>query len=176
MGRAALFLDRDGTLIVDVGYPRDPSRVELLPGAASALAMARRAGLALVIVSNQSGVARGRITPGEAHAVQRRVEELFAAEGVTFDRTELCFHGPDDGCACRKPAPGMLLAAASALGLDCDACVMVGDKISDVEAGRAAGCFAVGFGPEHTTLGADASFATWTELATWLRRRGALET
>src|SRR5690606_31246853 len=72
----ALLLDRDGTLIVDVGYPRDPTRVELLPGAAAALAAARRAGYKLVIVSNQSGVARGLIRPEEARAVQARVEAL----------------------------------------------------------------------------------------------------
>lgn len=168
-GRRALFLDRDGTLIVDAHYPRDPTMVALLPGVAGALAAARRAGLALVIVSNQSGVARGKIAPTEAAAVQRRVEELFAAEGVAFDGVFCCFHGPNDGCECRKPAPGMLLAAARELGLDCSRCVMIGDKASDVAAGRAAGCTTVGFGLEHPTLGGDASFPTWDTLAPWLR-------
>src|SRR5687768_14579467 len=118
MGRGALFLDRDGTIIEDVGYPRDPARVALLPGAAAALADAQRAGFALVIVSNQSGVARGIITPDEAIAVQARVVELFARDGVRFDGAYFCFHGPEDGCPCRKPAPGMLRSAARDLDLD----------------------------------------------------------
>lgn len=137
--RPALFLDRDGTLIVDVGYPRDPARVALLPGVGAALrALAAR--YALVIVSNQSGLARGRISPDEAAAVHARVVEAFAAEGVRFDGSYYCPHGPDDGCPCRKPAPGMLRQAAADLGLDLAASVMVGDKEADVEAGRAAGC------------------------------------
>lgn len=159
----ALLLDRDGTLIVDVGYPRDPTRVELLPGAAAALAAARRAGYKLVIVSNQSGVARGLIRPEEARAVQARVEALFAAEGVTFDGAYFCFHSPDEGCGCRKPAPGMLLQAARELGLDLARCVMIGDKVSDVEAGVAAGCTSLYFG-EGTPGGADAAFTSWEDM------------
>lgn len=139
--RRALFLDRDGTLIVDVGYPRDPDAVVLLPGAAEAL-RAVPADVALVIVSNQSGLARGRITLDEAAAVAARVEALFAADGVRFAGAYHCPHGPDDGCACRKPAPGMLLQAARDLDLELAASIMVGDKPSDVEAGRAAGCAA----------------------------------
>lgn len=170
-GRRALFLDRDGTLIVDAHYPRDPAVVELLPGAAEALAEAVRAGWALVVVSNQSGVARGRITPAEAAAVQARVDELFAAAGVRFDAVRFCFHGPDDGCACRKPSPGMLEGAARELGLCLGASVMVGDKPSDVRAGRSAGCRTVGFGPPQDwgDDAADVTFARWPDLAAWLR-------
>ncbi|HVK72636.1 MAG TPA: HAD-IIIA family hydrolase [Kofleriaceae bacterium] len=141
MSRRALFLDRDGTLIVDVGYPRDPDQVELLPGAAAAL-RALPADIALVIVTNQSGLARGLITPAEAAAVADRVAARFAAEGVRLAGAYVCPHGPDDGCSCRKPAPGLLLQAAHELGLDLAASVMIGDKPSDVAAGRAAGCAA----------------------------------
>ena len=137
--RRALFLDRDGTLVVDVGYPRDPDAVELLDGAAGFL-RGLPPDLALVIVSNQSGLARGRLTVAEADAVAARVAAQFAEAGVTFAGTYRCPHGPDDGCRCRKPAPGMLLAAARDLDLDLAASIMVGDKPSDVEAGRAAGC------------------------------------
>lgn len=140
----ALFLDRDGTLIVDVGYPRDPAAVALLPGAADALA-ALPGEVALVIVTNQSGLARGLVTPAEAAAVQAEVERQFAAAGVRFAGTYVCPHGPDDGCRCRKPAPGMLLDAARALGLDLDRSLMIGDKAADVAAGRAAGCAALRF-------------------------------
>lgn len=137
--RRALFLDRDDTLIVDPGYPRDPDAVVLVPGAAAAL---RRvpADVALVIVSNQSGIARGLITLAEADAVAARVAERFAAEGVGFAGAYRCPHAPDDGCRCRKPAPGMLLDAARDLGLDLARSMMLGDRPSDVAAGEAAGC------------------------------------
>jgi len=142
-GRPAALLDRDGTLIVDVGYPRDPEAVELLPGTHAALSALREAGYALVLVSNQSGVARGIVSPEQAAAVHARVLQRLAEGGVELDGAYYCFHGPEDGCDCRKPEPGMLLRAAGELGLALDRSVMVGDKPSDVEAGRAAGCRAL---------------------------------
>lgn len=138
MRRKALFLDRDGTLIVDVGYPRDPARVEILSGAVEALR--GYSDYALVVISNQSGIARGLITEDEWRAVHERFVELFANEGITFAGSYYCKHGPDDGCACRKPEPGMLRQAARELDLDLAQSIMIGDKPSDVEAGRRAGC------------------------------------
>jgi D-glycero-D-manno-heptose 1,7-bisphosphate phosphatase len=138
-GRPALLLDRDGTLIVDAGYPRDPDLVVALPGAIDALrGLADR--YALVIVSNQSGVGRGRITPAEARAVHDRVIAVFAAGGVAFTGAYYCPHAPEAGCRCRKPAPGLVLDAARDLGLDLARSVMIGDKPSDLACGRAAGC------------------------------------
>jgi D-glycero-D-manno-heptose 1,7-bisphosphate phosphatase len=169
-GARALLLDRDGTLIEDVGYPRDPERVVLLPGAAPALRKAAARGFRLVIVSNQSGVARGLVSPEDAARVQARVAELFAEEGVRFHGAYFCFHGPDDGCACRKPAPGMLLRAAAELELSLGASVMVGDKPSDIAAGKAAGAASVLFGGASAKE-ADAAFETWDELSTWLETR-----
>ncbi|MGE3455243.1 MAG: D-glycero-alpha-D-manno-heptose-1,7-bisphosphate 7-phosphatase [Kofleriaceae bacterium] len=165
----ALFLDRDGTLIVDVGYPRDPDRVALVPGVVEALRELQQQ-FALVIVSNQSGLARGKLTRAEADAVHARVVELFAAEGVQFAGARYCFHGPDDGCSCRKPAPGMLLDAAKTLELDVASSVMIGDKLSDVDAGRAAGCrTALLFGPEAPTTHSTAtSCRDWTAIAALL--------
>lgn len=145
----ALFLDRDGTLIVDVGYPRDPALVEALPGAIEALRELQRT-WQLVIISNQSGIGRGRITQAEADAVHARTLELFRLAGVTFAGAYYCPHAPEAGCRCRKPAPGMLEDAAAALGLDLASSAMVGDKPSDVEAGRAAGV------PRLVQLGRDA--------------------
>ena len=139
--RPALFLDRDGTIIVDVGYPRDPARVELLPGAARAL-RALQAHAALVIVSNQSGLARGKFTRAEGDAVHARVALALAAEGVALAGSYYCWHGPDDGCRCRKPQPGLLRDAARELGLDLARSFIIGDKPSDVDAGRNAGCAA----------------------------------
>lgn len=170
MKRRALLLDRDGTIIVDVGYPRDPDAVSLLPGAAEALREASSRGWALVVVSNQSGVARGLVTPDEAGRVQERVAAQLAAAGVRLDGAYFCFHGPDAGCRCRKPEPGMLEAAAADLGLELGASVMVGDKPSDVEAGRRAGCATVAFG-DNPTEDATARCAGWPEVAAWLRTR-----
>jgi histidinol-phosphate phosphatase family protein len=170
--RRALFVDRDGTIIEDTGYPRDPALVRPLAGAADALRDARALGFALVIVSTQSGVARGIVTPDEARRVQARVASAFEAERVSFDGAYFCFHGPDEGCACRKPRPGMLLAAARDLHLDLGASIMIGDKASDVEAGLAAGCAAsLAFGGLKAPR-ATASFASWTSFAAWLRERG----
>ncbi|MCL2779472.1 MAG: HAD family hydrolase [Polyangiaceae bacterium] len=169
-GDRALFLDRDGTLIHDVGYPRDPDAVELLHGAARALGVARELGFKLVIVSNQSGVARGVILPSEANAVQARVEALFACEGICFDGAWFCFHGPDDACDCRKPLPKLILDAALTLGIDLRYSITIGDKPSDIEAGVAAGTRAVMFGNLEHPL-AEATFARWDDLEHWIRSK-----
>jgi len=149
--RRALFVDRDGTLIVDVGYPRDPALVEPLPGAIDALRVLQPR-FALVIISNQSGIGRGLISAAEAAAVHARVVERFAQAGVTFAGAYYCPHAPDAGCRCRKPAPGLLLDAARDLGLDLAASTMLGDKPSDLAAGRAAGCRTLAFGPAAAAI------------------------
>ena len=136
---AAVFLDRDGTLVEDVPYNADPARVVPVPGAADALARLRAAGVPLALVSNQSGVARGLMTLDQVEAVNRRVEELLGPIGPWL----VCPHGPDDGCACRKPEPGLVLAAAAALGVDPADCVVIGDIGADVDAARAAGARAI---------------------------------
>lgn len=162
--KRALFLDRDGTLIVDVGYPRDPALVEPLPGAIEALRALQR-DYALVIISNQSGIARGRITEAEAAAVHARVVDVFAAGGVAFAGAYYCPHGPDAGCQCRKPAPGLVLDAARELGLDLARSVMIGDKDSDVEAGQAAGCGrAIRFGADGASAGVRERAGDWPAL------------
>ncbi len=132
---AAVLLDRDGTLVVDVPYNGDPARVRPMPGARAALDRLRSAGVRLAVVSNQSGIARGLVTEAEVDAVNRRVEELLGPLGPWL----VCPHGPDDGCPCRKPAPGLVLEAAAQLGIDPGRCAVVGDIGADVEAARAAG-------------------------------------
>jgi HAD superfamily hydrolase (TIGR01662 family) len=131
----AVLLDRDATLIVDVPYNGDPARVEPMPGAEPALAALRAAGVRLAVVSNQSGVGRGLLTRGQVDAVNARVEELLGP----FDAWCVCPHAPDDGCACRKPAPGLVLAAAARLGVDPADCVVIGDIGADMGAAAAAG-------------------------------------
>ncbi len=141
MSRRALFLDRDGTLIVDTGYPRDPALVRLIEGAGPALAQLQHQ-WALVVISNQSGLGRGLITEAEAVSVHDRFIELFNEQSVKFSGAYYCPHAPTDGCRCRKPAPGLLHDAASELDLDVSQSIMIGDKQSDIEAGLAAGCAA----------------------------------
>lgn len=143
----AVFLDRDGTLIQDPGYPSDPDGVRLVDGAVDALAALRSAGFALVVVSNQSGIGRGIVTPEQARSVHERFVAELAARGVELDDVRYCPHTPDAGCECRKPSPGLLRDAARELGVDLGSSFMVGDKPSDVEAGRRAGCRTVLLAP-----------------------------
>jgi histidinol-phosphate phosphatase family protein len=141
----AVFLDRDGTVIEDVGYPRDPEQVRFLPGALAGLAALRAAGWLLVVISNQSGIGRGLITPEEAEAVHARFECELGDAGISLAGARYCPHAPAEHCSCRKPSPEMILDAASSLGIDLAASYMVGDKESDVEAGRRAGTRTIRF-------------------------------
>ena len=134
------FLDRDGTLMLDEGYSSDPSMITIIPGAPEALRELRRKGYLLVVITNQSGVGRAFFTEDKVRLMNSRMSELFAAEKVSFDGFFICPHRPDEGCECRKPRPGMLLEAAEKLEIDLGNSIMVGDKMSDVEAGLAAGC------------------------------------
>jgi histidinol-phosphate phosphatase family protein len=131
----AVLLDRDGTLVEDVPYNGDPALVRPVPSAPAALARLRAAGLPTAVVTNQSGVAGGRLTETQVADVNRRVEELLGPLGPWL----VCMHGPDDGCGCRKPAPGLIIAAARALGVDPAACAVIGDTGADLGAAQAAG-------------------------------------
>jgi len=135
----AVLFDRDGTLVHDVPYNTDPDLVAPVDGAREVLDDLRARGIRVGVVSNQSGVARGLITPAQLEAVNGRVDELLGP----FDDWQVCPHGSSDGCACRKPAPGLVLAAAAALGVDPAACVVIGDIGADVGAALAAGARAV---------------------------------
>jgi D-glycero-D-manno-heptose 1,7-bisphosphate phosphatase len=146
-GAAAVFLDRDGTLVEEHPYLHEPELVALMPGAAAALSRLARAGFALVLVTNQAGVARGLYGEDAVERVHRRVRELLAEQaGVTLDGVYYCPHHAEGvvaayarACGCRKPAPGMLRAAARDLGLDLAASYLVGNDPVDVGAARAAG-------------------------------------
>jgi histidinol-phosphate phosphatase family protein len=135
----AVLLDRDGTLLIDVPYNGDPRLVVPVPGARRALSRLRAAGLPLAVVSNQSGIARGLIGPGEVEAVNRRAERLLGK----IDEWLFCPHGPAERCACRKPQPGLILAAAERLGVRPERCLMIGDIAADVQAAQAAGAAAI---------------------------------
>jgi histidinol-phosphate phosphatase family protein len=132
---AAVMFDRDGTLVEDVPYNGDPALVRAKPGAERALARLRSEGVGLAVVSNQSAVARGLLEAEQVDAVNERVEQLLGPIGAWF----WCPHLPDSGCDCRKPAPGLVLRAAAALGVEPARCAVVGDIGADVQAARAAG-------------------------------------
>ena len=132
---AAVLFDRDGTLIHDVPYNGDPALVEPMPQAAEALARLRDAGIATGVVTNQSGIGRGLVSREQVDAVNARVDELLGP----FATWQLCPHVPEDGCGCRKPAPGMILAACRELGVDPRETILVGDIGADLEAARRAG-------------------------------------
>lgn len=131
----AVLFDRDGTLVADVPYNGDPSRVVPMPSVAEALAAVRALGIPVGVVSNQSGVARGLLTYRQVAAVQRRIDALLGPFAVWA----VCPHGPDDGCGCRKPAPGLVLAACDRLGVCPARTAVIGDIGSDVDAATAAG-------------------------------------
>ncbi|MGN6726178.1 MAG: HAD-IIIA family hydrolase [Tepidisphaeraceae bacterium] len=149
MRRPAVFFDRDNTLIIGNEYLGDPAQVVLVAGAAAAVARCRDMGFAVVVVSNQSGVARGMFTEDDVRAVDKKMAELLLAgnRGAVIDRHEFCPFHPDatvpaykQDSFLRKPKPGMILAAADAMALDLGASWMVGDAPRDITAGQAAGC------------------------------------
>jgi D-glycero-D-manno-heptose 1,7-bisphosphate phosphatase len=136
----AVFLDRDGTVIKDRGYLDSVDGIELLPTVAKSLKTLSDNGFRLVLITNQSGVGRGRFDLDVVHAQHKRLAELLEPHKVRFELIKTCPHAPDDECDCRKPKPKMLLEAADELGLDLERSWMLGDKPSDVIAGKAAGC------------------------------------
>ncbi|MET8146122.1 HAD family hydrolase [Sphaerisporangium sp. NPDC005288] len=151
--RAVLF-DRDGTLIHDVPYNADPRLVSPMPGARAALDRLRGAGMPLGVVTNQAGVAKGLFDAAALRRVNARVEELLGPFGVWA----VCPHDDGDGCACRKPMPGLVLRAARALGVAPADCVVIGDIGRDMEAARAAGARGI-LVPTPVTLPAEVDAA-----------------
>jgi histidinol-phosphate phosphatase family protein len=136
----AIFLDRDGVLIENRSdYVRDWSQVKIIPEAIGALSLAPIQKYKVVIVTNQSVVGRGLILLETAQEINRRLIDLIRDRGGQIDAVYMCPHGPEDGCSCRKPLPGLLLQAANDLSLDLQRSWMIGDAWSDVQAGEAAG-------------------------------------
>lgn len=143
----AIFLDKDGTLVEDVPHNVDPDLLVLSWQAGPALQLFRQLGYALIVISNQSGIAHGLFTETSLVAIQRRLDELLAQYGVALDGFYYCPHSPDGvinryaiSCTCRKPMPGMLYRAAHEHDIDLSRSWMIGDILHDVEAGRRAGC------------------------------------
>jgi len=169
--RPAAFLDRDGTLIEDPGYLHRPEDVRLLPGAAGAVGRLNAAGYAVVVVTNQSGIARGRYDVAAYEAVQRRLADLLAGAGARLDGAYYCPHHPDytGPCVCRKPGVRLFEDAARALGIDLRRSWFVGDKVSDVVPAHALGgqgiLVATGDGRAHAAAARAQGVAVVADLA-----------
>ncbi len=157
--RRAAFLDRDGTVNREKDYLYRIDEFEFIPGAPEAVRMLNEAGFLVVVVSNQSGVARGYYTEDDVDALHRHIDGELAKSGARVDAWFYCAHHPDGkgsyslAFRCRKPLPGMLLEAARRFNIDLEASVMIGDKLVDMEAGAAAGCRTIlvrtGYGAEQ---------------------------
>jgi D-glycero-D-manno-heptose 1,7-bisphosphate phosphatase len=171
--RRAAFIDRDGVLNKDRGYVSRAEDFHWLPGVVSALARLQAAGYALVVVTNQSGIARGFYTQADFEALTAHMREQLSVAGVTLDAVESCPHLPTAtvpayrmDCDCRKPKPGMILRAAKALELDLAASCLFGDKASDIAAGRAAGvgrCWLIGDASSLSSCHADGVSASLSQ-------------
>jgi D-glycero-D-manno-heptose 1,7-bisphosphate phosphatase len=137
--RRLALVDRDGTIIVDKVYLRDPGGIEFAPGAVAGLRLLRDAGFALVLITNQSGIARGYFDAAMLERIHDRLQSMLLAEGLRLEAIYFCPHGPDDGCDCRKPAPGMVIKAMRDLGFRPEEVVVVGDSDADMGAAAAGG-------------------------------------
>ena len=138
-GRKALFLDRDGTINFDPGYISHPGLIELIPAAAAAIRRARDNGFLIAVISNQSGVGRGLISPEMLPTIHARLNELLMAEaGASVDFFACCTHHPSDDCNCRKPLPRLVYEAQAHLGADLSRSAFVGDRLTDIRTGKSA--------------------------------------
>jgi histidinol-phosphate phosphatase family protein len=136
----AVFIDRDGTICKDVHYMSSPDQLELLPGVVEGISLLNSLGLKVIIVTNQSGIARGYFTEEALNEIHQKMLKMLSEEGARIDGIYYCPHHPNEGCECRKPKIGLLLKAAQDFKLDLKNCFMIGDKCIDVQAGRNAGC------------------------------------
>ena len=146
MTRAAIFLDRDGTICEEVGYVNHLSRSRLLPNSLEAIGLINQAGLLAVVTTNQSGVARGYFSQDLVESVHAKLQASVTGAGARLDAIYYCPHHPTEGtppwravCECRKPEPGMILRAAREHGIDLSRSFVVGDSVADIEAGASAG-------------------------------------
>lgn len=147
MNSVGLFIDRDGTINTEVDFLTRPEDLQLIPNAAEAIREANRLGIKVIVITNQSGIARGLMSEEDVHAVHRKLEKLLAERGARIDAIFYCPHHPDYGtpqyrqeCTCRKPKTGMLERAAKEFNLDLRSSFVVGDRWVDMKAGEQAGC------------------------------------
>ena len=171
MAKKAFFLDRDGVVIRQISYLHDPELVELEKNVPQAIRKIHEKGMLAVVLTNQSGVARGMFTEKDVDLCHQRLQELLAQHGEKIDAFYTCCHHPDFSgeCSCRKPKPGLFVAAAQELDIDTASSFMVGDKFSDLESGRNAGVkqsilLETGYGLKYIQKALDAGFDVCADL------------
>jgi D-glycero-D-manno-heptose 1,7-bisphosphate phosphatase len=171
--RPAVFLDRDGTLIEDRGFLGDPAGVEMLPTVIDALKLLVLHGFATVVISNQSGIARGLLDDAQVRSVNAEIERRLAGDGLAIDGWYWCPHY-QDGCDCRKPAPALLHQAVREHHLTLDGAAMIGDRGSDVELGQRLGIPGIAVPGPAPYVGPEPDLRanTLLEAAEWIVRRG----
>ena len=175
----AVFLDRDGTIIEDADYLTSSEELSLLPGVVEALKRLRRPGLLLIVVTNQSAVARGWLTENRLHKIHRDLQDMLKAEGAQVDDFLYCPHLPDGDvqeyavdCSCRKPSPGLFERAVEKWNIETGRSFAVGDSERDVQAGQAAGCYSILLSKDPpSTTAADAVADDLKEAADMILRR-----
>jgi D-glycero-D-manno-heptose 1,7-bisphosphate phosphatase len=180
LGRKAAFIDRDGVINVESGYPYRLEDFVFLPGAIDGLQRLQAAGYLLVVITNQSGIARGFYTEADYLRLTAYMQQQLLAAGVQLSAVEYCPHLPDAEiaryravCDCRKPLPGMLHRAACALNIDLSASILVGDRATDIQAGRSAGvgrCWLVRSGAELSASDIALADAVCDDLSACVRR------
>jgi heptosyltransferase-2 len=174
-----IFLDRDGTLNADPGYIKSPDQLELFPGVPEALARLKRAGARLILVTNQSGVARGLLSQDDLAAVHAKLKRILDGAGASLEAIYFCPHHPDDGCDCRKPNPGMIDQAVRERRVDLERAYLIGDHVRDIELAKRIGARSVlvttgVVRPQEseklreTALAPDWIASSMTEAADWL--------
>ena len=144
-----VILDRDGTIVIDRHYLGDPEQLAFLPGAVAGLRKLHMLGCRLIVITNQSGVGRGLLTLEQVQRVNAALASMMDTIGAPLTATYFCPHAPDAQCDCRKPATGLLLQAAREHGFDPAACIVIGDKASDIEMGKQVGAHTMLVTGEH---------------------------
>jgi len=170
-----VFLDRDGTLIVEKNYLHDPGGVEVIEGAAEAIRRLHDGGFGVALITNQSAIGRGYFGLERLQMIHQRLEDLLAADGATLDAIYVCPHTPDDGCACRKPGIDMITTAAGDHEVDLKRSFIIGDKECDIDCGINAGLTTIlvrtGYGSRlETEIGERADYVAdnLLEAADWI--------
>lgn len=143
MGQRAVFLDRDGVIIAEVNYLRRVEQLRVLRGTPEGISLLRRAGFKVIVISNQSGVARGYVTRKALEGIHKELRRRLKVEGAALDAVYYCPHHPDEACRCRKPALGMIEAAQKRFKIDLKKSFFIGDSTSDMKTARNAGCAGV---------------------------------
>jgi D,D-heptose 1,7-bisphosphate phosphatase len=166
--RPAVLLDRDGTLNPDPGYINDPDDFHLFPGVPEALQRLQQAGFLLVLVTNQSGIARGLVTRENLDRIHLKLQDLLKPFGVGFAGIYYCPHHPQDDCDCRKPRPGMAVQAIRDFDIDCSRSFLVGDKKSDVQMAQSAGLMPIFIGAALPPGISGSAFPSLSEAADWM--------